>query len=1393
MKRLYLLLSLALTALTASAQLNGDGYYRVQNYGSQRWAYLCDNTGKIDYGTQDADVGAIQLWKDIARTYDDPSSVMYIEMAAEGRYDIQAQGTGLFQIIGHYVEVAKKDNNQYWVYASQNGVTKYLSDNRTNDNDRGMPNFNGPTNYRLWSVFPINETDNYVGITPTINVGGKHYAAFYASFPFRKVSSGLKVYYIKKVDANKGAAVMEEITSTIIPAATPVVVECPSTTASGNKILPVVSSASNPSDNQLGGVYFCNAGRNVGTPFKKATMRTLGVRADGKIGFISTPNNLTSVTISSKDYDCLPANSSYLNVPSGTPAELLMVTQEEYDAIVTVDATSITLDKTEAALSIGDELQLKATVKPDNATNKNVTWKSSNTAVATVTNGKVVAVAVGTATITATTADGTQLSATCKITVSPQLVTSIALDKTTATLKVGEEVQLTATVKPDNAANKKVTWKSSNEKVATVTDGKVIAVGAGSATIIATTADGSNLSATCAVTVNSSVATAIALSQTTATLKVGEALQLKATIQPESASQQLTWKSSNEKVATVADGKVVAVAEGSATITATTTDGSDLSATCVVTVNPVLATDITLDKTEATLKVGETLQLKATVLPDNVTNKQVTWKSSNDAIATVSDGKVVAIADGKVAITATTTDGTELSATCAVTVSPILASSISLSQTSAKLEIGEEIQLTATVLPENAKNKKVTWTSSNEEVATVEDGKVVALSEGTTTIMATTVDGTNLNATCSVRVIPVLAKSITLDKTTATLKVGEDVQLTATVLPENASNKKVTWQSGNTAVATVADGKVVAVGVGEVTITATTADDSNLSATCLVKVEPILADTIFLSQTSQRLVVNSMFQLTATVLPENATNTKVDWSSSDTLVVKVDEYGRVKAFAEGEAVVKATTTDGSNLSATCEIMVRPLNVLADSIVVSSKKEELLLGGEVQLTATVYPEDVSTTAAVWRSSDRNVVTVSGNGLVRAVGLGEAIITVTTVDGSELSDTCVVTVKPVLVDTLEISQTSAEMLVGETLRLTARVTPANATDKTVEWSSSNEEIATVENGKVTAVAVGEVVIKVATVDGSELKDSCVVKVKPILAESISISQTAAELTIGEELQLTATVLPKNATNKDVTWKSSNDSIATVVDGKVKAVGVGEAVITVTTADSTKLSATCTIKVIAQLATSLTLSDKKLELALGDEYELKATVLPDNTSNKKIEWSTSNEKVATVEDGKVKTVGLGVAIITAKTTDGSKLSATCSIIVNPVLAEALELDPAEKEIFVGDTLRITPKFTPENVTNKELFWISYNERVAKVKDGLIQAIAPGEARIVAMTMDGTGLMAESIINVKNPNGILAVEAEQEGVAFYTLDGRQRATLRRGVNIVRLADGSVRKVVVK
>ena len=672
------------------------------------------------------------------------------------------------------------------------------------------------------------------------------------------------------------------------------------------------------------------------------------------------------------------------------------------------------------------------------------------------------------------------------------LVNELSLDFDSKEIYTSDTLKITATILPEYASNKTLNWTSSNPSVASVnSEGTVIGKSVGTAVITATTKDGSNLSASCTITVKKRFATSISINKSNASLNVGETEQLTATVYPTNATDKtVTWTSSNPNVATVSStGSVTAVSVGNAIITASTADGSNLSASCSVVVYQ-LATSISLNQTDVTIYTGNSLQLNATVSPSSTSNPSVTWSSSNTSVATVSStGVVTAKSTGTAVITARTTDGTNLSAQCFVTVKQY-ATSISLNQTEATIYTGNTLQLTATVSPSTTSNPSVTWSSSNTSVATVSSsGVVTAKSTGNAVITAKTADGSNLSASCNVTVKQ-LATSISLNKTSETLYMGNTLQLTATVYPNSTSDKSVSWSSDNSAVATVSsDGLVTPISTGTATITVRTEDGSNLTAQCIVTVKQY-ATSISLSETDVTICTGNTLQLTATVLPTTTSNPSVTWSSSNTSVATVSSTGLVTAKSTGTAVITAKTADGTNLSASCNVTVKRL---ATSISLNKTSATLYLDQTVQLTATVSPSNATDQSVIWSSSDNSIATVTSTGLVTAIAPGNAVITATTADGSNLSATCAITVKA-YVTSLSFDQPEVTILEGDTITLSPIIQPSYATDQSLYWYTNNSAVASVNNGIVVGRSGGEATITARTADGSNLSATCMVTVVP-----------------------------------------------------------------------------------------------------------------------------------------------------------------------------------------------------------------------------------------------------------------------------------------------------------
>lgn len=257
---------------------------------------------------------------------------------------------------------------------------------------------------------------------------------------------------------------------------------------------------------------------------------------------------------------------------------------------------------------------------------------------------------------------------------------------------------------------------------------------------------------------------------------------------------------------------------------------------------------------------------------------------------------------------------------------PVAVTGVTLDKTSASIEAGQTLQLTATVAPSNADNKNVSWTSDNASVASVDqNGLVTANAAGSATITVKTEDG-NFTAACTLTVTepaaPVAVTGVSLNKASTSIYVGANETLTATIAPADATNKAVTWSSDKTSVATVNNGVVTGVAIGQANITVKTAD-GNFTATCAVTVEaaPIInVSSVSLNKASTTIKVGANETLTATVLPADAANKNVTWSSDKPGVATVNN-GVVTGVAEGTATITVTTEDGGK-TATCTVTVQ---------------------------------------------------------------------------------------------------------------------------------------------------------------------------------------------------------------------------------------------------------------------------------------------------------------------------------------------------------------------------------------------------------------------------------------------------------------------------------------
>lgn len=488
---------------------------------------------------------------------------------------------------------------------------------------------------------------------------------------------------------------------------------------------------------------------------------------------------------------------------------------------------------------------------------------------------------------------------------------------------------------------------------------------------------------------------------------VGETQTLIAQILPHnSLHNEVKWNSSDSTIANIDNqGVVRGISFGECTISAITENG--LSSEISISVFKHVES-LSVPKT-LSVGISQIVPIEAVLYPLGETNGKIIWETSDSNIAVVDkDGKVSGVSKGNCIITATTLDG-GYEAKCEVTViQPV--ESVSVSSKALSLNVGEMSSLSVSVLPYEADDKSISWLSTDISVANVSDmGMISAVSPGVAKIYAASNYNPEIRDFCEVTVVQPVT-GIKLNKSELEIIEDESISFETTILPENATNKSVTWASSDVSIAMVSsDGTVYGIKPGQATIMATTVD-GGFVALCkvTVKAKTVVADAIQLSPNSVTIVKGENLQLNVVLTPDNVSNKTVNWTSTNTGVATVDASGLVRAISDGKTQIIATTTDGSNLSAICEVTVENQFISVTKIEINPTSERIAKGKSVMLNAVITPEDASLKTVSWSSTNPGVATVSQNGEVTAVSEGNAIVIASTQDGSNLSAMCQITV-------------------------------------------------------------------------------------------------------------------------------------------------------------------------------------------------------------------------------------------------------------------------------------------------------------------------------------------------------------------------------------------------
>ena len=578
----------------------------------------------------------------------------------------------------------------------------------------------------------------------------------------------------------------------------------------------------------------------------------------------------------------------------------------------------------------------------------------------------------------------------------------------------------------------------------------------------------------------------------------------------------------------------------------------------------------------------------------------------------------------------------------------------------------------------------------------------------------------------------------------------------------NMSNPTFVWSSSDENIVRInrETGEYYAVAPGTCIITVTNVQ-TNVYLTCTVEVLPLYVEKVSLDCESCTLKEGETLQLCATLTPDNALYSEIEWSTSEEQVATVNKNGYVVAKNEGTCIIKARVKRRVSGYTYAECQITVLANSAQYIIISQEQATLFVGEQLTLSASVLPDYLPTSEKTirWISSDPSVASVSSVGKVVAVK--EGYCDILAIANNDLSAVCELQVKAIEVTGVTLSKAECVLDPGEELFLTCTITPSDATYKDVVWTSSLPNIASVDDeGKIIAHNSGQTMIKATAKNG--VYGTCLVTVRVIDVESVTLDITEKTLVVGESCALNATVAPANANVKEITWTSSDPNIASVdSNGNVLAIKEGECKIIATANNGKKAECAINVRIIAVEQVTLNVTSQTLEEQ--ESFTLTATVTPHNATYKDVVWSSSDASVASVDEtGKVTAIKEGSCVISANCTNDKV--ATCQVTVTPILVRSVTISSSSYRMMVGETKSINYTVNPVNAKITDVSWRIEDTSIATVStDGVVTSKAIGTTKLT-VTINGQ-YTAECQIRVCDISDFISLQFG--GMAISSVNG--------------------------
>lgn len=1038
-----------------------------------------------------------------------------------------------------------------------------------------------------------------------------------------------------------------------------------------------------------------------------------------------------------------------------------------YETTTIVDVTEppekVVISESRRAVGVGEKLQLNA-VSTDGEGSEiyaALTYKSKDSKIAKVSaDGTVQGVKKGKTTITVTATGGASETVTITVVAAP---TKVTLKPSAVKLSIGEQKALEAAIPSGQSGSVTFTVKPAGI-VEVDENGVVTAKTVGTATVTAATHNGKK--ASCVVTVTEAPEE-ISFTQSVYTVKEGETLKLALEMSPEGTYGTPTFELSYddeefEFAAIDENGSLKGQYSGSVTVTATVKNyngGADTTATCEVLVVPA-PTTIELRETRTSIGVKEVMSLEPAALDarGNEIEAGFTLKSSKTAYVQVSGTSVKGVKAGSASVTITAENGIRKSVTIKVVKEP---SKVGISRASAVISELDTLRLAA-ALPTGAQGK-ITWSSSNPEVAVVdESGLVTAVAPGKTSIIAAAYNGKK--AACELTVMNE-PTGISFGES-KTEQIGEGAKLKKKAeLPEDCHGK-ITYSSYNPYVASVnaTTGEVIAKRAGTTRIAATTINRKTGEAftdTYELEVTPAPVQVV-IGQTRVKVGIGETMNLLAEAIDGSgeAVSAGFTYKTSSKAYVTVDANGNVKGIKAGSATITATAYNGKSASVKITVAAAPssvkLNYSEVDVVLTDD-----LTQQVQLRATV---NAGASGFTWKSSDTEIVSVDAEGRLTGKALGDAVITVSTFNNK--TKECIVHVKAAP-ESVTLDSEAVTMTEKLSTVLTATLNEGAAGSMSFE-AEDPTIVALTQRGsevQVQALKPGQTVVTVRTFNGKTAE--CTVTVKPE-PENITLSKASVTISVGQsyDMKQLVTVLPEDSlTTYKFTTKSS--AIAKIdADGIVTGVKVGSTEVKVTTHNGK--FAVLGVKVMAA-PKSVTLTAQNKVLYLGEETV--ATVKL--TANSWATWEVISDHPEVVSVVEVNDAGhvtlkaggdasaIGKATVTVTTDNGLTASVTIEVRQH---VESIELDRHELSLTHYDEAQLNASVLPETAYDRDVLWTSSDPSLVTVsQNGVLQAVgyrASGENRVTITAKTNDGDLEDSCVVIVLPKRVEAISLAETGI---------------------------------